>query len=152
MPLAAAAASTNFVDAIVSALKGAGMLSDQIIVLDPNSGATTPYDPETDEGGVETPLLVIGPRAAYVKALSADVVTESMLLQGKMRYRIQFEPQEGDPLIEEGMVIRVLPGGQNAALHQYAFAVLGSPTGSIAALTKVECQTNGRPSAPWVAP
>ncbi|MBG6106645.1 DUF6093 family protein [Frigoribacterium sp. CG_9.8] len=142
---------TDFLGAIRTALVDAGMLRDTIVVLDPQTETVTPYDPLTDTGGVSTPAVVIAPRAAYVQAIGATVATEAGLLQGIVRYRVQFIPEAGDPLVSKGMIVRVLPGGDNPALTQFAFAVLAAPTGSIAALNKLECQSTGTPAAVWVA-
>ncbi|MGN6324488.1 hypothetical protein [Pseudolysinimonas sp.] len=153
MPLAAAAASTNFVGAIVTALEDAGMLSDQIVVIDPNTlEVDKDYDPEADTGGQSRPVKLIGPRAAYVKALEVETVQIAGKTRHRMGYRIQFVPEAGDPLITEGMVIRVLEGGGNPALARYVFTVSGVPSGSINALTKVECKTDGQPAPIWTEP
>lgn len=147
--MALAAPNSDFIGAIRTALVDAGMLRDQIVVLDPESETITPYDPETDTGGVATPTVLIGPRAAYIKAESSEVISEAGILQGKVRYRVQFIPQDGDPIITKGAIVRVLPGGQNPALPRIALAVLAAPTGSIAALTKLECQASGALAPIW---
>lgn len=149
--MALAPLTTDFIGAIRTALFDAGMFRDQIVVLDPANTVTTPYDPITDTGGETTATVVLGPRAAYLKALSATVVTEAGILIGNVRYHVQFIPEAGDPIITKGLIVRVLEGGDNPALAHYAIAVLGSPTGSIAALTTLECQTSGTPSTPWTA-
>lgn len=151
MPLVASAASEDFIGAIQTALVAAGMLSDEIVVLDPNDETITPYDPVTDEGGVATPTKILGPRVAYTKALTAQEVFDAGLDKSLMHYSIQFLPEAGDPVIPKGMIVRVVTS-KNPALLTYAFAVTGSPSGSIAALTPLQCQTNGQPAPVWVAP
>lgn len=150
--MALAPASTDFILSIQNALVDAGMLNDQVVILDPANQVTTPYDPLTDTGGDTAAVVVLGPRPAYVKALAASVLTEAGLLQGIVRFRVQFLPEPGDPVITKGMIVRVLEGSKNEALPQFAFGVLGQTSGSIAALTKLEVQTNGTPSEPWRAP
>lgn len=144
--MALAPASTDFIGSIRSALVTAGMLDDQIVVLDPNAPETD-YDPLADTGGESTAAVVIGPRGAYVKAETTTHITK-----GALRYRVQFIPEPGDPLVTEGMIVRVLVGGKNEALPNYAFAVEAAPSGSISALTKLECVTDGRPVPIWTMP
>lgn len=154
MPLRAT--GTDFISEVRTALVDSGIvLEDEIVILDPNTGTTTVYNPETDEGGHSEPTLVLGPRRAYIKSLGADVTVESGVLQSVLPYRIQFLPEPGDPLITKGMVIRALPRtkpGGNPALPLYAFAVVGQTTGSISVLTKVECQASGSPAPAWTMP
>jgi hypothetical protein len=154
MPLRAS--STDFISEVRGALIDSGIvLEDRIVILDPRNSAVTDYDPETDTGGDSAALLVLGPRPAYIKSLGADVTVDSGLLQSVLPFRIQFLPQPGDPLIVKGMVIRVLPredGTGNPALPLYSFSVVGQTTGSIAVLTKVECQAAGSAAPAWVAP
>lgn len=145
-------ASSDFIQSIRDALVDAGMLRDQIVVLSPKYGAGTTYDPITDSGGPADYDVVIGPRAAYIKAEDSSVVTEAGLLQGIMRHRVQFIPKAGDPIMTTGMVVRVLEGGSTPALAQYVMSVLAAPAGSISALTKLECQTSGTPTAVWTQP
>jgi hypothetical protein len=148
--MALAAPNSDFIGAIRTALVDADMLRDQVVVIDPETATTTPYDPETDTGGEATPTVVIGPRAAYIKAEGgAEAIFEAGILQGKVRYRVQFIPEDGDPIITKGMIVRVLPGGQNPALPRVVLAVLAAPTGSIAALTKLECQASGALAPIW---
>ena len=155
MPLRSS--NTDFITEVRTALVDSGIvLEDEIVILDPRTTTTTSeYDPEEDEGGTSEPALVLGPRKAYVKSLGADVTVESGVLQSVLPYRIQFLPAAGDPLITKGMVIRVLPRakpGGNPALPLYAFAVVGQTTGSIAVLTKVECQATGAAVPAWTPP
>ncbi|WP_025157282.1 hypothetical protein [Leifsonia aquatica] len=151
--MALAPASTDFIGAIRDALLDAGMLKDQLVVLDPNTRTPTDdYDPHADTGGLSAATLVLGPRPAYFKALQAAALTEAGLLQGIVDFRIQFIPEPGDPVLQQGMVIRALPGGDNPALARFGFQVLGVENGSIAALTKVRCRTNGALLDPWSMP
>lgn len=150
--MALAPPTQDFVAAIRDALVSANMLRDQIVVLDPNSESVTPYDPETDTGGEYEPIVLIGPRAAYIKAIGATVATEAGLLRGIMRYRVQFIPEDGDPFIPSSSIVRVLPGGDNEVLQYFPLAVLGTPTGSIVALNKLECQTTMAKAPVWTAP
>jgi hypothetical protein len=154
MPLRAT--GTDFITEVRTALIDSGIvLEDEIVVLDPNTGDTSEYDPEADTGGESAPTVVLGPRRAYIKSLGADVTTESGALQSILPYRIQFLPEAGDPIVTKGMIIRVLArenGTGNPALPHYVFTVEGQTTGSIAVLTKVECQATGAPTSPWVAP
>lgn len=151
--MALAPASTDFIGAIRDALLEAGMLKDQLVVLDPHTRTPTKdYDPKTDTGGLSAETLVLGPRPSYFKALNASAITEAGLLQGIIDFRVQFIPEDGDPVLQQGMVIRALPGGGNPALARFAFQVLGVENGSIAALTKVRCRTNGALLDPWEMP
>jgi hypothetical protein len=144
-------ASADFLLAIRDALVEADMFKDTIVVLDPTNLITTPFNPFDDTGGEESATVLLGPRPAYIQALSSSVETEAGLLQGIVRYVVQFIPEPGDPLVGKGMIVRVLEGGDNEALPYLAIEVLGAPTGSIAALTKLECQANGNPAPVWVA-
>lgn len=154
MPLRAS--STDFVSEVRDALIGSNVvLEDRIVILDPRKEVATAYDPEEDTGGDMVAPLVLGPRPAYIKSLGADVTVESGILKSALPFRIQFLPEPGDPLIVKGMVIRVLPRDDqsgNPALPLYSFSVVGQTTGSIAVLTKVECQASGSAAPPWVAP
>jgi hypothetical protein len=153
MPLRAS--TSDFISEVRGALIDSGIvLEDRIVILDPRRAVTTDYDPETDTGGESAATLVLGPRPAYIKSLGAEVTADSGVLHTVLPFRIQLLPEPGDPLLVKGMVIRVLPredGTGNPALPLYSFSVVGQTTGSIAVLTKVECQATGSPAPAWVA-
>lgn len=142
--------STDFIGEIRSALLDAGLLSDQIVILDPKTATTTAYDPLTDTGGESTPTLVIGPRSAYIKAEGTQMVTEKGVTKALTKYRVQFIPEDDDPIFREGWVVRVLAGGANEKLQHYPLAISGEVNGSIVALIKLECLGAGAPTDPYV--
>lgn len=142
--------SNDILTTIRDAVAASGVFAETIVVLDPKTTTTTPYDPINDTGGSADPAVVLGPRAAMVTAGSDSSTTESGQFRVSVDYKVEFVPEPDDPIITKGLIVRVLAGGQVPSLTHLPIEVLSQPTGTYSALTILNGVYNGTPADPWV--
>jgi hypothetical protein len=113
-------------------------------------GKPTKYDPKTDTGGRAQMQTIIGARPgdetpgrpARIQHIRLPLEQSGAAEWAtKRRYRFQIDLFDDDPVIEKGMIVRVLDGGRDGALAAYAFEVLSASGSSNTALRTIETVT-----------
>ena len=111
----------------------------RISVIDPSTSNGT-YNPDADAyiGAIaDTPIL--SNRAARIQHIRLPLEQSGAREWGaKRRYRFQIELRDGDPEITKGMIVRVIDGGRDPSLVNYAFTVLSATNSSHAAIRTIE--------------
>lgn len=110
-------------------------------------GTPGKYDPKTDTraAGTADQVVITGPdggRPARVQHLRLPSENSGAgEKSNKRRYRFQIDLLADDPIIEEGMVVRVRSNPRDPSLAQYAFQVSTASNSSQAALRTIETWT-----------
>lgn len=112
-----------------------------ISILEP--GARGTYDPKSDtRQGAEAGAPIITDRPASVRAAGWPSDQSGAYEWGsKRRYRIQFDMHPDDPLITDGMTIRVTNGGRDRSLEALTFQVVAANGSSHAGMRIVYAVT-----------
>lgn len=112
------------------------------------SGVTEPYDPITGEGGA-TGITVIWRGKARVQHLGQpSQFQNSYQANANHMFRFQLDPADNPPEVYFGLKARVLDGGRDQSLIQYAMVVNGAVNSSHMAVRTVELESTMEP-ADW---
>lgn len=116
-----------------------GEVNGEISVLNPGETVEIPYDPGTDEGGDVVMATVLANRPARIQHLRSPVdASVADQWQTKRAIRFQIELRAGDPLILKGYIVKVVDGGKDKSLEQFAYTVTSAVNSSHAALRTIE--------------
>jgi hypothetical protein len=119
-----------------------------ISVFNPSDVLDTRYNPLADTGGKSTMVAVIENRAARIVPISVPREFEGKQEWAtKEFFHVQIELLGADPLLTKGLILRVVDGGKDATLEQYAFTVISAVNSSDAALRTIKCVSGMIPVA-----
>lgn len=111
------------------------------------SVAAEAYDPITGEGGSEE-ITVIWRGKARVQHLAQPSIFENAYAAGANHmFRFQLDPADNPPEIYFGLKARVLDGGRDESLTNYAMVVNSGVNSSHMAVRTVELETTLEPIA-----
>ena len=110
------------------------------------SGVTEPYDPITGTGGA-TGITVIWRGKARVQHLGQPSQYETMYnANANHMFRFQLDPADNPPEIYFGLKARVLDGGRDQSLTQYAMVVNSAVNSSHMAVRTIELESTMEPA------
>lgn len=112
------------------------------------SGVTEPYNPITGDGGA-TGITVIWRGKARVQHLGQpSQFNTSVNTNANHMFRFQLDPADNPPEVYFGLKARVLDGGRDQSLTQYAMVVNSAVNSSHMAVRTIELETTMEP-ADW---
>lgn len=112
------------------------------------SAVTEPYDPITGTGG-GTGITVIWRGKARVQHLGQPSQYETMYnANANHMFRFQLDPADNPPEVYFGLKARVLDGGRDQSLTQYAMIVNSAVNSSHMAVRTIELESTMEP-ADW---
>lgn len=124
----------------VIADKLAPMFNATIQIVNPNTASHTPWDPDTDAGGVDAPTVVWEGLARITKVRFPKQVPTPTEMAGASRFRFQLPRDPNRPFIPAGYQIFVVDGGKEPQLEQLTYVIIMTLNDSWAPITTIETE------------